>query len=102
MSFFQAVDTIRERTRNTEIVVETLRDRSNVIELPIIVKGTLDNYADFLTTLHLLESLRFPFFVTNELVMTHEIDGPVRYELKGSIRTRKPLGAIGSSQGRRG
>jgi hypothetical protein len=87
---YQTVDAIREQARNAEVVVESLQDRDNEVLLPITIKGTLDDYAGFLKLLHLLESLRFPFFSTSELVMTHEADKPANYELRGSVRTFKP------------
>lgn len=87
---YQAIDTVRERAKNAEIAVETLQERDGGVELPVVVKGSLDDYADFLRLLHFLESLRFPFFSTSELIMTREADKPPSYELRGLIKTLKP------------
>lgn len=89
---FQTVDAIRERAKNTEVIVESLQDKRDQMEIPIILKGPLGDYVDFLKMLHFLESLRFPFFSTTELIMTQETEKPASYELRGLIRTLKPSG----------
>jgi hypothetical protein len=86
---FQAIDTIRERAKNTEVVVESLQDKGDEIDIPVTLKGSLNDYVDFLRMLHFAESLRFPFFSTTELLLTQEVDKPSGYELRGLIRTFK-------------
>lgn len=95
---FQTVDTIRESSRNAEVVIESTQDQDNEVGLPIIIKGALDDYASFVGLLHFLESLRFPFFSTSELIMTNEADKQPSYEIKGSIRALKPPDATGNDQ----
>jgi hypothetical protein len=86
---FQAVDTIMERAKNAEVTVESLQDKGDEIDIPVTLKGSLGDYAEFLRMLHFLESLQFPFFSTTELMLTQETDKPSYYELRGLIRTFK-------------
>jgi hypothetical protein len=86
---FQAVDTIREQVKDTEVVIESLQDRGTEVVLSIALKGPLADYGQFLKTIQFLESLRFPFFSASELTMTQEKDKAACYELRGSIRTIK-------------
>jgi hypothetical protein len=83
---FQAVDTIRDRGRSAEILVESLQDKGDEMALPITIKGTLADYSGFLKMVTYLESIRFPFFSAAELTMSHETDKAPCYELKGSMR----------------
>lgn len=87
---FQAVDTVRDRAKNAEIVVESLQEKDNEMVLPVAVKGPLGDYGEFLRIVALLESLRFPFFSAGELIMSQDANKVPYYELRGSMRTPKP------------
>lgn len=86
---FQTVDAIRERAKDADVIVESLQDGGDRMEMPIVLKGPLGDYTEFLRLLHFLESLRFPFFSTTELIITRETDKSPSYELRGSITTFK-------------
>lgn len=98
---FQSVDAIREQAGDAEVIVESLLDKGDRMEIPVTLKGPLSDYAQFLKTLHFLESLQFPFFSVTELILTKETDKPSSYELRGLVKTLKPGGTPNMGSARR-
>jgi len=90
------VDSIKSRMKTAEITVTNFEKKGSEIELPVIVTGTIEDYAAFISHIGFLQSLPSPIFTISGVIISDQSDEKnalVNFEIRGALKMHTvPLG----------
>jgi Tfp pilus assembly protein PilO len=84
-----AIDSIKSRMKNVDIMVEHFENKGDEITLPVSVTGAIHDYTAFINHIGYLQSLISPFFYINSVSISNlsdEKSALVTFEIKGTLR----------------
>lgn len=91
-----AVDSIKSRMKSADITVTNFEKKGSEIELPIIVTGTIQDYADFINHIGYLQSLPSPIFYISGVTISDQSDEKntvINFEIRGALKMQTvPVG----------
>lgn len=98
------VDDLNTRLKAAELTVSAFTRNNQEVHLPISIKGSFDDYSQFLNLIGSLQAMNGPFFPIESLSISVEggasdktvKPGGVNYDLKGTL---KMISAKGDGQG---
>jgi len=84
-----AIDSIKSRMKNVDIMVDNFERKGDEIALPVAVTGVIHDYIAFINHIGYLQSLISPFFYINSVSISNLSDekgAVVNFEIKGTLR----------------
>jgi len=84
-----AIDSIKSRMKNVDIMVDKFEKKGDEITLPVAVMGVIHDYTAFINHIGYLQSLISPFFYINSVSISNLSDEKstlVNFEIKGTLR----------------
>lgn len=89
---FSDLDRLKSRMKGGEIIVTSLVYKENGVNLPVNIKGRLQNYTAFVNDIGYLQSLNFPFFRIESIQISKPLEKDkdkafVSYAVDGSFLT---------------
>jgi hypothetical protein len=84
-----AVDSIKSRMKDTDIMVDNFEKKGDEIALPVAMTGMIHDYTAFIGNIGYLQSLNSPFFYINSVSISNLSDEKgvlVNFEIKGTLR----------------
>lgn len=94
---FAGLDDIKSRIKGATIAVTEVENRDNEIILPVSISAPMKDYAVFIGQIRYLQNMRFPFFSTSNVSLSHSQDaesGGVIYKIEGVLRMPKNTPAM--------
>ncbi|TAN41671.1 MAG: hypothetical protein EPN22_14400 [Nitrospirae bacterium] len=87
---FAAVDELKAKFQGSDVSFTAMEQKSNEIIMPVIIKGSFDDYTDFTNVVGNLQTWKSPFFVIDSISLTEgKRNESVDFELKAKLRTIK-------------
>lgn len=87
---FTAIDALKLKFAGNEVSFTAMESKDNNISMPVLIKGEFDDYSAFVDSVGYLQSLKFPFFSVEGISLSQaQAFGPVRFEVKGKLKTLK-------------
>ncbi|MBI4690727.1 MAG: hypothetical protein HY754_10760 [Nitrospirae bacterium] len=83
------LDELKSKMKKAEITVTAFQYKGDEVNLPVVIKATLENYTDFVNAVGYLQSQRFPVFDISNILLSQSQDKTVSYEIRGDIRALK-------------
>jgi len=83
------VDSIKSRMKNADITVTNFEKKGDEIELPVIVTGTIQDYADFINHIGYLQSIPSPIFYISGITISDQSDEKnaiINFEIRGALK----------------
>lgn len=84
-----SLDGLKSRMRDAEIIVASFQYRGDEVNLPVVIKGPLKDYADFVNAVGYLQLRGLPVFDISTILLSQSPDKTVSYEIMGDFRTLK-------------
>ena len=84
-----AIDSIKSRMKNADIMVENFEKKGDEIALPVAMTGVIHDYTAFINHIGYLQSLISPFFYIKSVsisTLSDENRTLVNFEIKGTLR----------------
>jgi len=97
-SLLMSLDTLKTTMPNTEIIVSGFVTKEGEMSLPVTIRGFISDYSTFINNIGRLQSMKFPFFSIQNLVMKKTAitasekkseKQRVAYEIIGELRLPK-------------
>ena len=89
---FVGLDDIKSRIKGATIAVTDIENRENEVILPVSLSAPMKDYTVFIGQVRYLQNMRFPFFSTSSVSVSHSQDsqsGGVVYKIEGTLRMPK-------------
>ena len=105
-SLMMSLDTLKATMPNTVLAVSGFAATEGEVNLPVTMKGFVDDFTTFVNNIGKLQAMKFPFFSINGLVMRKTAvmtsdkkseQQRVAYEIAGELRLPKEAQAAGGS-----
>ncbi len=90
---YSGLDTLKTVVGKAQVTMGTIEDKGSELHLPIIISGTITDYKLFFDSTGNLQSMSFPFFTIDSLVITgmtgSKGEDSFVYEIKGDLNIPK-------------
>jgi hypothetical protein len=105
-SLLISLDALKATMPNAELIVSGFAAKEGEVNLPVTMKGPIDDYSTFINNIGKLQAMKFPFFSINSLVMKRPtVTAPekkgeqqrIAYEMTGELRMPKEMQTAGTS-----
>jgi hypothetical protein len=86
------LDDIKSRIKDATVAVTEIENKDNEVILPVSISAPMKDYAVFIGHVRYLQNMRFPFFSTTNVSVSHAQDlqsGGVVYKIEGTLRMPK-------------
>jgi hypothetical protein len=103
---YRGLDTIKTIVGKAQVTMGAIEDKGNELHLPIIISGMIIDYSFFFNGTGNLQSMKFPFFTIDSLVITgmtgSKGENTFVYEIKGDLNTPKIVSNVMNAEIRTG
>jgi hypothetical protein len=90
---YSGLDTLKTVVGKAQVTMGTIEDKGSELHLPIIISGKITDYKLFFDSTGNLQSMNFPFFTIDSLVITgttgSQGEDTFVYEIKGDLNIPK-------------
>ena len=89
MQILIRLDELKSRMNEAEITVSSMEYRGDEINLPVVIKAPMKDYASLVNAAGYLQAQSFPVFNISNLSLSQAQDKSVLYEIRGTFRALK-------------
>ncbi|MBM4272155.1 MAG: hypothetical protein FJ139_08385 [Deltaproteobacteria bacterium] len=97
-SLLTTLDSIKSRMKGADISITHFEKKGSEISIPVVITGTIRDYTEFVNFIGYLQSLRFPFFFTSDILISGrsgDTGEVVDFKINGILKSQSITAAGG-------